>query len=467
MDKAHTAILSHLNENLARFRRLLGEYLAIPSISTEADRRQDLAAAAEWTAAALRALGCQRAELLPTSGAPIVFAQAGPESGSGAGPRAPTVLIYGHYDVQPVDPVELWETEPFRATERGEYLHARGASDMKGQIVAALAACEASLRKADRPPSFKFLFEGEEEIGSHDLPEFIRTHADLLACDLCLNPDAGMIAAELPTITYGLRGLAYFELRLHGPEHDLHSGMYGGVVRNPAQVLSELIAGMHDGQGRVTLPGFYDPVRPLDEEERRELARLPMDESFYLRNAGVAELWGEQGYTPIERVGARPTLEVNGLKSGWTGEGSKTVLPAVAMAKLSMRLVPDQKPEEVQGQLERYLASRVPPAIRWELKQLAGGPPSISARDSPGVRALSAALEQVWGRRPVFRREGGSIPVVAFLQQYLGVQSLLTGFALPDDNAHSPNEKLHLPTWRRGMQALALFFSLLSENERP
>jgi acetylornithine deacetylase/succinyl-diaminopimelate desuccinylase-like protein len=276
-----------------------------------------------------------------------------------------------------------------------------------------------------------------------------------------------MIAAELPTITYGLRGLAYFELRLRGPEHDLHSGMYGGVVLNPAQVLSELIAGMHDGQGRVTLPGFYDPVRPLDEEERRELARLPMDESFYLRNAGVAELWGEQGYTPIERVGARPTLEVNGLKSGWTGEGSKTVLPAVAMAKLSTRLVPDQKPEEVQAQLERYLASRVPPAIRWELKQLAGGPPSISARDSPGVRALSAALEQVWGRRPVFRREGGSIPVVAFLQQYLGVQSLLTGFALPDDNAHSPNEKLHLPTWRRGMQALALFFSLLSENERP
>jgi acetylornithine deacetylase/succinyl-diaminopimelate desuccinylase-like protein len=463
MDKAHASILRYLSENAARFQRQLEELLAIPSISTEAERRQDVAAAAEWTAGALRALGSQRVELLPTAGAPIVFAQAGPEPG----PRAPTVLIYGHYDVQPVDPVELWETEPFRPTARGEYLHARGASDMKGQIVAALAACEASLREAERPPSFKFLFEGEEESGSQNLPEFIRTHAELLACDLCLNPDAGMIAAELPTITYGLRGLAYFELLLRGPEHDLHSGMYGGVVLNPAQALSELIAGMHDGQGRVTLPGFYDPVRPLDEEERRELARLPMNESYYLRNAGVSELWGEQGYAPVERVGARPTLEVNGLKSGWTGEGSKTVLPAVAMAKLSTRLVPDQKPEEVKAQLERFLASRVPPAIRWELKQLAGGPPSISARDSPGVRALSAAMEQIWGCRPAFRREGGSIPVVAFLQQYLGVQSLLTGFALPDDNAHSPNEKLHLPTWRKGMQALALFFILLAENERP
>jgi acetylornithine deacetylase/succinyl-diaminopimelate desuccinylase-like protein len=240
--------------------------------------------------------------------------------------------------------------------------------------------------------------------------------------------------------------------------------MYDGVVLNPAQVLSELIAGMHDGQGRVTLPGFYDPVRPLDEGERRELARLPMDEGFYRRNAGVAELWGEPGYTPIERIGARPTLEVNGLLSGWTGQGSKTVLPALAMAKLSMRLVPEQKPEEVQAQLERYLREHAPSTVRWELERLAGGPPSVSPRDSAGVRALSAALEQVWGRPPVFRREGGSIPVVAFLQQYLGVQSLLTGFSLPDDNAHSPNEKLHLPTWGKGIQALALFFAQLANS---
>ena len=296
--------------------------------------------------------------------------------------------------------------------------------------MAALAAAQAVLRFADRPPVFKFLLEGEEETGSQNLPEFIRAHSELLACDLCLNPDAGMIGPELPTITYGLRGLAYFELRLRGPAQDLHSGMYGGVVHNPAQALCELLAGMHDAAGRVTLPGFYDSVRPLQEEERRELGRLPMDEGFYLRNTGVCELWGERGYTPVERVGARPTLEVNGLLSGWTGPGSKTVLPAAAMAKLSMRLVPDQKPEQVEAQLRRYLREHAPPTVRWELERLAGGPPSISPRDSTGVRALSDALERVWGRPPVFRREGGSIPVVAFLQQSLGAVSY-THLTLP------------------------------------
>jgi acetylornithine deacetylase/succinyl-diaminopimelate desuccinylase-like protein len=463
MNKDERAVLSYLNEHQPRFLRQLEEYLAIPSVSTEKERQPDVLRAAEWTAAALRAIGCSRVELLPTSGAPIVFGQSAPAAASGS----PTILVYGHYDVQPVDPLELWQSDPFKATVRGEDLYGRGASDMKGQIVAALAACQAVLQAGGRAPQFKFLLEGEEETGSHHLPEFIRAHAELLACDLCLNPDAGMIGAELPTITYGLRGLAYFELRVRGPEQDLHSGMYGGVVHNPAQVLAELLAGMHDGEGRVTLPGFYNAVRPLDEEERRELARLPMDEGFYRRNAGVAELWGERGFTPIERIGARPTLEVNGLLSGWTGRGSKTVLPAVAMAKLSTRLVPDQKPEQVEDQLQGYLRERAPSTVRWELERLAGGPPSISPRDSAGVRVLSAALEQVWGRPPVFRREGGSIPVVAFLQQYLGVQSLLTGFALPDDNAHSPNEKLHLPTWGKGIQALALFFTRLADSQRP
>jgi acetylornithine deacetylase/succinyl-diaminopimelate desuccinylase-like protein len=324
-----------------------------------------------------------------------------------------------------------------------------------------LAAAEALLRQG-RAPRLKFLFEGEEEVGSPNLAEFIRAHREPLACDVCLNPDAGMISRELPTITYGLRGLAYFELRLRGPSRDLHSGMYGGVVHNPAQVLCELVAGMHDGHGRVTLPGFYDAVRPLPPEERRELARLPVDEAFYIANTGVPALWGEEGYTPLERIGARPTLEVNGLLSGFTGEGSKTVLPAEAMAKISMRLVPDQTPQEVTAQMERYLRERAPATVTWELKRLAGGPPSISARESSGGRALSRAMERVWGRRPAFRREGGSISVVAYLQEYLGVESLLTGFALPDDNAHSPNERLHLPTWQRGIEALTHFFHELS-----
>jgi acetylornithine deacetylase/succinyl-diaminopimelate desuccinylase-like protein len=458
MKSPHAALLEYVKTHMPRFRRELDELLAIPSVSTESARKGEVLAAAEWTAQALRALGCSGVKSFPTPGAPLVYGENIP-----AGSSAPTVLIYGHYDVQPVDPLELWQSDPFQPAVRGEDLYARGASDMKGQILAVLKAVEAVLSTGGKRPAFKFLFEGEEEIGSTHLPEFIRTHRDLLACDLCLNPDAGMIAPELPTITYGLRGLAYFELRLRGPSHDLHSGMYGGVVHNPAQVLCELVAAMHEPSGRVTLPGFYDAVHPLDPEERRELGRLPMDEAFYLRASGAPALWaGEQGFTPFERVGARPTLEVNGLSSGFTGEGSKTVLPAEAMGKISMRLVPDQTPEQVTSQLEAFLHQHVPASVRWELKRLAGGPPSISARESPGVRALARALGEAWGVAPVFRREGGSIPVVAYLQEYLGVESLLTGFSLPEDNAHSPNEKLHLPTWQKGIAALALFFSYLT-----
>jgi acetylornithine deacetylase/succinyl-diaminopimelate desuccinylase-like protein len=459
MESPQAPLLAYVNANLPRFRSELDELLAIASVSTESARKGEVQEAAEWTARALRALGCARVQSFPTPAAPLVYGENLPAGGAG-----PTVLIYGHYDVQPVEPLELWHSDPFKPTVRGEDLYARGASDMKGQILAALKAVEAVLSTGGKRPGFKFLFEGEEEVGSTHLPEFIRTHRDLLACDICLNPDAGMIAPTLPTITYGLRGLAYLELRLRGPSHDLHSGMYGGVVHNPAQVLCELVAAMHEPSGRVALPGFYDAVRPLDPEERRELGRLPMDEAFYLHASEAPALWaGEQGYTPIERVGARPTLEVNGLSAGFTAEGSKTVLPAEAMAKISMRLVPDQTPELATSLLEAFLRQRAPATVRWELKRLAGGPPSISARQSAGVRALSRALDEVWGERPVFRREGGSIPVVAYLQEYLGVESLLTGFSLPEDNAHSPNEKLHLPTWRKGIAALALFFAYLAQ----
>jgi len=283
-----------------------------------------------------------------------------------------------------------------------------------------------------------------------------------LACDFALNPDTGMMGMDVPTITYGLRGLAYYELRVFGPNSDLHSGLYGGVIHNPAQVLCELVAGMHDDQGRVTLPGFYDKVQILDEEERLELARLPVDDQFYLRQTGVSALYGEAGYTSIERVGARPTLEVNGLLSGFTGEGSKTVLPAKAMAKISMRLVPDQDPKEVERQLIRYLEIHTPPTVRWEIEDLAGGPPSITGRHFPGVQALAQALESTFGKRPVFRREGGSVPVVAQLQKILGVESVCTGFGLPDDNLHAPNEKIHLPTFYRGIESIIRFLCLLA-----
>ena len=272
-----------------------------------------------------------------------------------------------------------------------------------------------------------------------------------------------MIAPDLPTITYALRGLAYFEIRIDGPDHDLHSGIYGGVVHNPAQALCELIAGMHDENGKVTLPGFYDKVRILSDEEKEQLSRLPMGEDFYLRQTGAPELWGEQNYTPVERVGARPTLEVNGIYSGFIGEGSKTVLPAWAMAKISTRLVPDQDPEEVHQQLINYLDEKTTSGVRYKVNSLVGSPASISDRNSAGVKAMQDAMQQVWGKMPLFRREGGSVPVVVLFMDLLKVDSVNCGFSLPDDNAHSPNEKLHLPTWNKGIDTLINFFFNLAE----
>jgi acetylornithine deacetylase/succinyl-diaminopimelate desuccinylase-like protein len=280
----------------------------------------------------------------------------------------------------------------------------------------------------------------------------------MLACDFAVNPDSGMIGEEFPTITYGLRGLAYFELRVFGPAHDLHSGMFGGVVHNPANALAELIAGMHDENGRVTLPGFYNKVRALSQEEHEEFARLPANESDYIEQTGVPSLYGEAGFTANERTGARPTLDVNGLLSGFTGEGSKTVIPAWAMAKLSMRLVPDQDPKKVHKELLSYLEQKAPKDIRWELKALAGNPASISDRNNPGVQAMAKALETVWGVQPYFKREGGSIPVVGDMQRLLGVESVICGFGLPGDNVHAPNEKQNLPTWYHGIDAYIHFF---------
>lgn len=447
------AAINYAHDNRENFLNELKGLLRIPSVSTTPEHKADMQRAAEWVASKLSSIGMADAQIFPTAGHPVVYAE-----WSGAGAGAPTVLIYGHYDVQPAEPLELWESGAFEPTLRGDNLYARGASDMKGQVLACLAAIEAIQRTDQLPVNVKFLIEGEEEIGSPHLGDFIAEHKTLLASDFALNPDSGILAPDTPTITYALRGLAYFELRITGPDHDLHSGLFGGVVHNPAQVLCELIAGMHDDQGRVTLPGFYDKVRPLDAEERAELARLPMNEDILKKHTGAKALWGETGYTPVERLGARPTLEVNGLLSGFTGEGSKTVLPAKAMAKISCRLVPDQNPDEVHQQMLAYLDAHVPETVQYELIKMAGGPASISDRNSIGVKAISRAMEKVWGKRPVFRREGGSVPVVAQFQQILGIESVNAGFGLPDDNFHAPNEKLHLPTWYRGIDTLIYFF---------
>lgn len=441
-----------------KFLGRLKEFASIPSISTDPTRKSDIQKAASWLVDQLNQLEAKNVNLYPTSGHPVVYADL-----LNAGIDRPTILIYGHYDVQPAEPLELWKSPAFTPTQHGDNLYARGVSDMKGQILVGLAAIESIKHKDQLPINLKFLLEGEEEIGSPSLDQFIADNKELLKCDFCLNLDSGILGSDIPSITYALRGLAYFELRVFGPEHDLHSGIYGGVVHNPAQALCELIARMHDNKGRVTLPGYYDEVLPLEEEERKELSRLPMGEDFYLKNTGAPALYGENGYTPVERVGARPTLEVNGLYSGFIGEGSKTVLPAYAMAKISMRLVPEQDPEKVYQQLLTYLKQTAPPTIRWELSKLAGGTASITDRNMPEVQALSQALETVWGVRPVFKREGGSVPVVAQMQNYLGTKTILSGFGLPDDNVHAPNEKLHIPTWYRGIDAIIHFFYNLAK----
>jgi len=453
-----TAALSYAQENKDQILDELIEFVSIPSVSTDPEKKTEMQRAAQWVANQMHSLGFENVKILPTARHPVVYGES-----LKAGSDKPTVLIYGHYDVQPAEPLELWGTPPFEPTQQGENLYGRGASDMKGQVVASLKAVEAYAHTGDLPINVKFIIEGEEEIGSPSLEKFLTENKDMLSSDFAINPDTGMIGADTPTITYGLRGLAYFELRVTGPEHDLHSGIFGGAVHNPAQALCELIAGMHDGNGRVTLPGFYDSVRSLDDEERAELARLPLDETFYLKQTGAPELFGETGYTAYERVGARPTLEVNGLLSGFTGEGSKTVLPAKAMAKISMRLVPDQNPDEVYKQFMRYLEEYAPPTIRWELEDLNQGDAAITDCTMPGVVALSQAMEATWGKKPVYKREGGSVPVVAQMQKILGIESVLTGFGLPDDNLHAPNEKIHLPTFFNGIDTFIRYLDILSE----
>jgi acetylornithine deacetylase/succinyl-diaminopimelate desuccinylase-like protein len=448
MEKA----LAYAREHREDFLRDLQELLRIPSVSTISERAADTKRAAVWLAAKLRKLGFET-RLLPTGGPSIVYGEH-----ANAGDSKPVVLLYGHYDVQPAEPLEEWITPPFSPAVRNDNLYARGAADMKGPLTAYLAALESIAATGTLPIRVKALFEGEEEVGSPHLAAALAEYKELLQCDTVLNCDTLILRPDLPTIIYGLRGLAYFELRVETAEHDLHSGLFGGAIPNAGQVLAELIAGMHDGQGRVTLPHFYDDVLPIDADERAELARVPWEEKEFLAQATARGVVGEAGYSVVERIGARPTLEVNGLLSGFTGEGSKTVLPARAMAKLSMRLVPNQKPERVKEQLEAYLNQKAPAWLTWKVIDLAGSPAGIVRRDTPAMQAAIRALEAAFGNRPVFAREGGSVPVVSWIQEILGSESIMMGISLPDDNLHAPNEKLHLPLLWRGIEAYIRFF---------
>lgn len=446
-------------KNRSKFENNLIELVRIPSVSTDPSQKDSMFKVADRLVKQLLSIGFKQAEIFSTAGHPAVFAQTHPDNRT-----LPALLIYGHYDVQPPDPLDLWKTKPFEPTIRGDRLYGRGASDMKGQICISLAAVESILNQGEIPLNIKVIFEGEEEIGSPNLASLIEEKKELLSCDYILNPDAGLVSADLPAITYGLRGLAYFELRVFGPDHDLHSGSFGGVVHNPAQAICEVIAKMHDASGRVTLPGFYDSVIDLSNEERDALARLPIDDEYYRQNTGVPEIWGEKGYTAVERIGARPTLEVNGLLSGFTGTGSKTVLPSHAMAKISCRLVPDQNPEDVYTQMIQFLKSHMPSTVRWELIKMAGGPPCLTNPNLPETKAMLKAMETVWGVPPVLKREGGSIPVVADMQNILSVESVLTGFGMAEDLIHSPNESQHLPTFHKGIESVIHFIYNLIEK---
>jgi acetylornithine deacetylase/succinyl-diaminopimelate desuccinylase-like protein len=449
---------SHQEDNLGR----LIEFLRIPSISTSPEHQPDMERAANWLVSHMREIGLSRAEVIPTAGHPVVFGE-----WLGAGPDAPCVLIYGHFDVQPTDPDEEWTSPPFEPTIRGDMLYARGASDNKGQHLAHLAATEAIFQTEGAPPvNLKFMIEGEEEIGSPNLGDFIQQRAEMLACDAALISDTGMVEANTPTIFYGVRGMVYMEVDIQGPDHDLHSGGYGGVAHNPLQVANEILAALHDDQGRVAIPGFYDNVRPLSEEERAELKRIPFDEEALRQEMGVPALWsGEVGYTPLERLGARPTLEIHGIRGGFVGEGQKTVIPARIRAKVSMRLVPDQDPLEIARLFEQRVRALAPPTVEVQMRTLAHADAAVIERDTPAMQSAVRAYRQGFGAEPVFVRSGGTLPVVAMLNKILKAPVIMMGFGLPNDNAHAPNEKLSLDNFYRGINTSIHFMHSLASQQ--
>jgi acetylornithine deacetylase/succinyl-diaminopimelate desuccinylase-like protein len=447
------AILDFIHSRRDHYVTELKHYLAIPSISALPMHADDVQRCARWTADEMRRIGLENVQVNPTPGNPIVYGD------WLHAPGAPTVLFYGHYDVQPVDPLNLWESPPFEPTVRDGEIYARGAADDKGQVFMHLKAIEAHLKQAGKLPiNIKLLIEGEEEVGSNNLDDFIHAHKPQLGADVVVISDSAMFDRDVPSICYSLRGLVYFQIDLRGTKTDLHSGVFGGAVANPAMVLAQILAQAKDRGGRIKIPGFYDDVRPLSDQERAEWKKLPFSDRRYRQDLGAPKLFGESGYTTLERVWARPTFEVNGLLSGFTGEGAKTVIPAVAMAKVSMRLVPDQDPDKIATLFEAFLKRIAPKTVEISVTRMHGGRPWITDIDNPYIRAAGRAIEQGFGKAPVFCREGGSIPVVSTFQRELGVPAVLFGVGLPDENAHAPNEKLDLGNFHGGIVSAAILY---------
>ena len=439
--------------NAPRIQEELFAFLRIPSVSARSEHRDDVAHAARWLADSMDAVGL-RTELFDTDGHPIVVGE-----WRGAGPEAPTVLVYGHYDVQPAEPLELWASPPFEPTVRDGRVYARGSVDDKGQLFLHVKALEAHLRvRGSLPVNVVVLAEGEEEVGSVNLERFVEAQAARLKCDAVVISDSAMFAPGLPSILSSLRGLAYFQIDVEGPNGDLHSGSYGGAVANPAMALARILATFHDERGHITIPGFYDAVLPWPDRVIQQMRALPFDEAAFMHEVGVTALGGEQGYTTLEKLWTRPTCEVNGLLSGYTGEGAKTVLPAKAMAKVSCRHVPDQDPQTIEAAMAAHVAKVAPPGVTATVRHLHGGRPWRADLEGPLFDAARRALAEAFAKPPVIVGEGGSIPVVGDFQRVLGAPVLLVGFGLPGENAHAPNEWLSVENFEIGMRAMARLY---------
>lgn len=452
-------IQEYIDKHLDDFRGQLFDLLRIPSISADPYYKDELIHAAQFLKKEMETIGLNRIELFETDGHPILYGEFCPYD------DRPVVLIYGHYDVQPPDPLEEWETPPFEPVIRNGRVYARGASDDKGQSYTHLKAIEAYMRTGeDLPVNVKFLFEGEEEVGSPNLIPFIREHCEKLACDMVLISDTAMFAEDQPSITYGLKGLAYMEVEVFGPKRDLHSGVFGGAVQNPANALAAIIAKLLNEDGIVQIPGFYDDVLPLKPSEREAFRNLPFDEDLYRKELGVPKLHGEKGYSTLERATARPTLDVNGLWSGYQGKGAKTVLPARAGAKISMRIVPDQDPGKIARLFTEYIHQIAPDTIRVQVTEHHGGHPVLIDRNFYGMRAAADAFQSVYKREALFSREGGSIPIVADFQRLLGAPSILMGFGLSKDALHSPNESFSMKDFYRGIKTSAAFLEQVQRH---
>jgi len=452
-------VIDFVNMNRDRYLDELKALLAIPSISALPEHAPDVRRCADWCAAEMRRIGLENVKLIDTPGNPVVYGDWLHASG------APTILFYGHYDVQPVDPVDLWESPPFEATIRDGEIYARGAADDKGQVFMHFKAVEAHLKQRGRlPVNMKFMIEGEEEVGSAHLDDFVRAHKSDLAGDVVVISDSPMFARGVPSICYGLRGLVYFQIDLRGSSTDLHSGSFGGAVANPALVLAQMLSQMKDRSGRIKITGFYDDVVPLTDDERQAWKTLPFNEKKYRKDFGIPKVFGETGYSTLERTWARPTFEVNGLLSGFTGEGAKTVLPAVAMAKVSMRLVPNQDPDKIARLFEAYVQGLAPKTVQLTVTRMHGGKPWMTSYDNVYVQAAARAIERGFGHKPVLTREGGSIPVVSTFQEELGLPSVLFGVGLPDENAHAPNEKLDVANFHNGIIASAILYEEIAKT---